>query len=158
MVYCKPPFGNPEKVLEYLGRYTHRVAISNERIENLKGDQITFRYRDSTDGDKTKRMILSAFRFIQRFLQHILPDRFVKIRHYGILSNRNRKTRLFQARQILGARCDGAHQEKPIWQDLLYRLTGIDPRTCPLCKKGQMVTKEILLPHSNRSPPERISS
>ena len=153
IVYCEPPFGSPEKVLEYLGRYTHRVAISNDRILKLEGDQVTFRYRDSADGDRTKRMTLSAFEFIRRFLLHILPEGFVKIRYYGILSNRNRKTKLRQARQLLGVWREEAQEEKPTWQDLLYRLTGIDPRICPYCGKGQMVTKEILSPRPTRSPP-----
>ncbi len=160
IAHCEPPFGNPEKVLEYLGRYTHRVAISNERILKLEGDQVTFRYRDSADGNRTKRMTLSANEFIRRFLLHILPNRFVKIRHYGILSNRNRKTKLMQARNLLGSLCEQAKEEKPTWQDLLYRLTGIDPGICPECGKGQLITKEVLFPRTNRSPPqqERISA
>ncbi len=153
VVYCKPPLGSPEKVLGYLGRYTHRVAISNDRILRLDGDRVTFRYRDSADGDRIKQMTLSAFEFIRRFLLHILPDGFVKIRHYGILSNRNRKTKLKQIQQAFGTWNERAPDDKPAWQDLLHRLTGIDPRICPHCGKGQMVAKEILRPQSDRSPP-----
>jgi hypothetical protein len=94
VVYCKPPFGTPAKTLEYLGRYTHRVAISNDRILKLADERVTFRYRDSADNDSVKQMSLPAFEFIRRFLVHVLPDSFVKIRHYGLLSNRNRKTKL----------------------------------------------------------------
>jgi hypothetical protein len=83
IVYCKPPFASPKQVIDYLGRYTHRIAISNERIISLDKDQVTFSYRDRADGNKKKRMTLSAFEFIRRFLMHILPDGFVKIRHYG---------------------------------------------------------------------------
>ena len=152
-VYCKPPFGNPEQVVKYLGRYTHRVAISNERIHKLKGDQVTFRYRDRADGNRTKQMTLPAFEFIRRFLLHILPEGFVKIRHYGILSNRNRKTKLHQARQTLGIYVKQEQEDKPTWQDLLYRLTGIDPGRCPHCGKGRMITREVLFPQGNKSPP-----
>lgn len=153
IVYCKPPMGSPEKVLEYLGRYTHRVAISNDRILRLDGDRVTFRYRDSADGDRIKQMTLSAFEFIRRFLLHILPDGFVKIRHYGILSNRNRKTKLKQTQQVFGTWHERAPDEKPAWQELFHRLTGIDLSICPHCGKGQMVAKEILRPQSDRSPP-----
>jgi hypothetical protein len=155
-VYCKPPFGTPEHVLKYLGRYTHRVAISNERILKLEGDQVIFRYRDSADGNRTKQMPLSAFEFIRRFLLHILPEGFVKIRHYGILSNRNRKTKLRLARQILGIYVEQAQEEKPTCQDLLYRLTGVDPNLCPHCGTGRMVTREALFPQFNKSPPKEM--
>jgi hypothetical protein len=155
-VYCKPPFGSPEHVLKYLGRYTHRVAISNERILKLGGDQVIFRYRDSADGNRTKQMPLSALEFIRRFLLHILPEGFVKIRHYGILSNRNRKTKLRLARQILGIYVEQAQEEKPTWQDLLYRLTGVDPNLCPHCGTGRMVTREALFPQFNKSPPKEM--
>ena len=120
------------------------------------GAQIGFTailHTDSADGDRTKRMPLSAFEFIRRFLLHILPEGFVKIRHYGILSNRNRKTKLWQARQILCTWYEQVQDEEPTWQELLYRLTGIDPGICPACGKGQMMTKEVLFPKTNRSPP-----
>ena len=87
VVYCKPPFKNAETVIDYLGRYTHRVAISNDRLVKFKGDQVTIRYRDSDESDKSKFMSLDAFEFIRRFLLHILPDQLMKIRHYGLLSN-----------------------------------------------------------------------
>ena len=83
VVYCKPPFSSPEKTLDYLAHYTHRVALSNERLIELEGKEIHFRYRDSEDGNRIKRMKLPASEFIRRFLLHILPNRFVKIRHYG---------------------------------------------------------------------------
>jgi hypothetical protein len=153
VVYCKPPLGSPEKVLEYLGRYTHRVAISNDRILSLDGDRVTFRYRDSADRDRIKQMTLSAFEFIRRFLLHILPDGFVKIRHYGILSNRNRKTQLRRIQQAFGTWKKPASDDKPVWQDLLHRLIGVDPRICPHCGKGRMLEREILKSQLDRSPP-----
>ncbi|MHC1742324.1 MAG: IS91 family transposase [Syntrophobacteraceae bacterium] len=94
VVYCKRPFQNAERVVKYLGRYTHRVAISNERIVGMEGERVTFRYRSSVDHNLMKRMTLNVFEFIRRFLLHILPEGFMKIRHYGILSNRHRRTKL----------------------------------------------------------------
>ena len=154
-VYCKPPFSSPEEVVDYLGRYTHRVAISNDRILSLEGDQVSFRYRDYADGGKIKTMSLHAFEFIRRFLLHILPEGFVKIRHYGILSNRNKATRLRRCRQLLGVSIHNEQEKEPktTWEDLLYRLTGVDPRICPHCGIGRMVLKEVLQPQTDRSPP-----
>jgi hypothetical protein len=148
IVYCKPPFKNPENVVEYLGRYTHRVALSNDRIVKLDGDQVTFKYRDSSDNNKTKLITLDAFEFIRRFLLHVLPDGFMKIRHYGILSNRSRKTKLRRCKQLLGvAQHRGSDKQQRLsWQELLLRVTGIDPRVCPRCGKGKMVLKEALAP------------
>lgn len=153
-VYCKRPFGGAQQVIDYLGRYTHRVAISNDRIVKLEGDQVTFRYRDRADGDRVKEMRLPAFEFIRRFLLHILPDGFVKIRHYGVLSNRSKKTKLLRCRQILGVTTPSAREEQLSWEDLLYRLTGVDARICPHCGEGRMVLKEILQPQTHRSPPQ----
>jgi hypothetical protein len=99
-VYCKPPFPNAEKVMEYLGQYTHRVAVSNERLVKLEDGRVTFRYRNRNDNDTIKLMSLDASEFIRRFLLHILPDGFMKIRHYGILSNRNRNSKLRQCNKI----------------------------------------------------------
>jgi hypothetical protein len=154
VVYCKPPFKNAETVIDYLGRYTHRVALSNDRLVKFKGDQVTIRYRDADDSDTIKCMTLDAFEFIRRFLLHILPDQFMKIRHYGILSNRNRTTKLPKCKEILGVSTNQNHEvEKPSWEELLTRITGIDPRLCPHCGKGKMLLKEVLLPTINRAPP-----
>ena len=91
VVYCKPPFKRTRDVIDYLGRYTHRIAISNHRIVKFEDDRVSFRWRDYADGNKTKVMTLDADEFIRRFLLHVLPDRFVKIRHYGLLGNRCRR-------------------------------------------------------------------
>lgn len=148
VVYCKPPFSNAETVLEYLGRYTHRVAISNDRLIKIEGKQVTFQYRDRKENDRVKLMTLDASEFIRRFLLHILPDGFVKIRHYGILSNRNHKTKLHLCKQLLGVEHlrEYDEKEKESWQDLLARITGSDPGICPRCGKGKMVLKELLPP------------
>jgi hypothetical protein len=146
VVYCKPPLKHPEKVVDYLGRYTHRVALSNDRLVKLEGNQVTFRWRDSADHNKIKLLTLKAFEFIRRFLLHVLPDQFVKIRYYGILSHRNRKGKLLRCKTLLGVFTSKEPKEvsKESWQDLLTRITGIDPRVCPHCGKGKMIQRELL--------------
>jgi hypothetical protein len=146
VVYCKPPLRRPEQVMEYLGRYTHRVALSNDRIVSLEGKQVTLRWRDSADGDKIKFLTLEAFEFIRRFLLHVLPDRFVKIRHYGLLSNRSCKRKLLRCRKLLGVLKNEEPEESPqeTWEDLLTRITGKDPRVCPFCSQGKMIPRELL--------------
>jgi len=155
VVYCKPPFHNAQAVMEYLARYTHRVAISNDRLVSSKEDRVTFRYRDRNDNHATKLMTLHVSEFIRRSLLHILPDGFMKIRHYGILSNRNRKEKLAICKKLLGVRCqqETAENKKESWQDLLARITGVDPRICPICGKGKMVLKEVLDPSALPLPP-----
>lgn len=141
IVYSKPAFKNPEHVIEYLGRYTHRVAITNSRIREIRNGKITFQYKDYKQENKKKEMTIEADEFIRRFMMHILPDRFVKIRHYGILSNRNRKTKLRRSKELLGVSIKEA-KEKKSWQELLIEVTGNDPTKCPCCKTGRLVRKE----------------
>ena len=146
VVYCKPSLRNPEKAVDYLGRYTHRVALSNDRLVKMEGNQVSFRWRDSADNNKIKLLTLEAFELIRRFLLHVLPDQFVKIRYYGILSHRSRKGKLLRCKRLLGVLMSKELEEVPkeTWQDLLTRITGIDPRVCPHCGKGKMIQKEIL--------------
>jgi len=150
VVYCKPPLKHPEKVVAYLGRYTHRVALSNDRLVKLEGNGVTFRWRDSADNNKIKWLTLEAFEFIRRFLLHVLPSQFVKIRYYGILSHRSRKGKLLRCKKLLGVWIPEQSKEvlKETWQDLLTRITGIDPRVCPYCGKGKMIQRETLPPCS----------
>ena len=101
VVYAKPPFGGPERVLKYLARYTHRVAISNHRLVDCADGKVTFRYKDYASHNEQKLMTLSALEFLRRFVQHVLPAGFVKIRHYGLLANRYRAERLLTARKLL---------------------------------------------------------
>jgi hypothetical protein len=100
-VYAKPPFGGPAQVLKYLARYTHRVAISNSRLVNIEAGRVTFRYKDYADEQRSKTMTLSADEFLRRFVQHVLPRGFVKIRHYGLLANRHRADKLHLCRRLL---------------------------------------------------------
>jgi hypothetical protein len=152
VTYCKPPFRDSEQLLEYLGRYTHRVAISNHRIIKFEDGKVTFRWRDYKDNNQVKQMTLGVFEFIRRFLLHILPTGFVKIRHYGILSNRSRCTKLKKCREFLGMITDKTKQKTKLsWEDLLRQLTGIDLRECPVCGQGKMITHEII--HANRNIP-----
>lgn len=155
VVNCKPPLKSAEEVIDYLGRYTHRVALSNDRIVRFEHGQVTFRYRDSNDSDKIKLLSLNVFEFIRRFLLHILPNGFVKIRHYGILSNRNRKAKLQRCRELLGVQMeqDKEKRRRETWQEFFARMTGIDPRVCPHCGEGKLVLKEILVPQDHRAPP-----
>jgi hypothetical protein len=148
VVYCKPPFHGPETVLEYLGRYTHRVAIANHRILSFGNGRVAFSWKDYADGNKKKTMILDVSEFIRRFLLHILPDGFVKIRYYGLLGNRNKSENLARCREILGVLPQII--EKESWEQCLLRLTGIDIMECPLCH-GRMRRREMLLP--KRGPP-----
>jgi hypothetical protein len=145
VTYCKAPFGGPEQVLSYLAGYTHRVAISNHRLIKVEDGKVFFKWRDYRDG-KTKVMRLEPFEFIRRFLLHVLPGNFYKIRYYGIWSSRNRKTKLHCCQEILGAATAQEASPTPsmTWEDFLLEVTGVDPRVCPKCGKGRMVTREIL--------------
>src|SRR5207249_8250428 len=102
VVYAKPPFAGPQQVVDYVGRYTHRVAISNHRIVDIEGGDVKFTWRDYRDNNQQKIMILSADKFIGRFLLHVLPSGFHRIRYYGFLGNRHRKEKLEHCRQLLG--------------------------------------------------------
>jgi len=102
ITYIEPPKGNPENVIEYIGRYSFRVAISNNRIKDISNGMVTFEYKDYKDNSKIKLITISAEEFIRRFLLHVLPYRFTKIRHYGILSNRNKKSMISLCRILIG--------------------------------------------------------
>jgi len=138
VVYAKPPFGGPEKVLDYLGRYTHRVAISNNRILNVENGSVTFAFHDRADGNKRKTMTLPAEEFIRRFLLHSLPSAFIRIRHFGFLSNRSKKHDLPLCRKLLGLDPQPPQPEEKSNEELLRDLTGTDISRCPRCKQGAM--------------------
>ena len=151
VVYAKKPFGSPQTVLDYLGRYTHRVALSNDRILSVQNGQVTLSYRDRKDGDKKKTVPLEAHEFIRRFLLHVLPDGFMRIRHFGFLANRAKKHALAQCRKLL--KLDAALPEIPkkSAHDLLLELTGIDLNRCPSCHQGTMIVVAELPPISSPS-------
>ena len=149
IVYAKKPFGSPQTVLDYLGRYTHRVALSNDRILKVENGEVTLSYRDRRDGDRKKSMILDAQEFIRRFLLHVLPDGFMRIRHFGFLANRTKKHALPQCRKLLGLNPALPEIPKRSAQDLLRQLTGIDLSRCPSCKLGTMIAVGELPPRAN---------
>ena len=140
VVYAKPPFGGPEYVLKYLARYTHRVAISNGRLLGLEDGRVTFQWRDSKDNNRIKAMTLDAVEFIRRFLLHILPSGFVKIRHFGFLSNRRRAAALALCRERL------PQPVAPSVPILSERQQAAVERRCPVCKTGKLHTRRWLSP------------
>jgi hypothetical protein len=151
IVYAKRPFAGPEQVYTYLGQYTHRVGISNHRVLRVDRDAVTIATRDG------KTVTLSPFEFIRRFLQHVLPKGFVKIRHYGLHASSNVETRLVEARRLLGAtEVDPSPiRETASWQDLLERLTGIDVRRCRKCGSDRMQrVGPVPRSTSSRGPPD----
>ena len=138
VVYCKPPFKNAAYVVEYLGRYTHRVAISNTHIVKVENGCVTFKWRDYKDNSKQKLMTVSAEEFIRRFLIHILPDRLMKIRHYGLLGNRNKNTKLKLCKQLTNTPIRLKPKEKLSAMELIKKLTGKDFSLCPCCGIGHL--------------------
>jgi hypothetical protein len=140
VVYAKKPFGSPQTVLDYLGRYTHRVALSNDRILQVENGEVTLSYRDRKDGDRKKTMALAAQEFIRRFLLHVLPDGFMRIRHFGFLANRSKKQALAQCRNLLKFDPALPQRSDQSAKDLLRKLTGVDLSRCPCCHQGTMLT------------------
>jgi len=144
VTYAKRPFAGPEQVLEYLGRYTHRVAISNNRIESIDNGQVRFKYRDRKESNKTKTMTVSANEFIRRFLLHVLPEHFMKIRYFGFLSHRNKKRAIKLIRKLIDPEADLPKKIEETYLEMMQRLTGQDLLCCPNCKKGRMtIIKEL---------------
>jgi hypothetical protein len=144
VVYAKPPFAGPEQVLKYLARYTHRVAISNHRLVKLEAGRVTFRYRDYSDSRKDKLLTLSAEEFLRRFVQHVLPKGFMKIRHYGLLASRQREAHLRQARRLLLPKLALASAAPS-------SIEPAEPVRCPACGSVRLARGE-LLPRTGASP------
>jgi Putative transposase/Transposase zinc-binding domain len=143
VVYAKPPFGGPERVLDYLGRYTHRIAISNNRLIEMKGGKVAFAYKDYKDKQRQKVMTLSADEFLRRFLMHVLPDGFQRIRHYGLLGNRHRAENLARCRELLGVVAPTTEPQRD-YRERYRQLTGQDPLRCPQCQIGEMLRIAVL--------------
>ena len=136
VVSVRQPIKQPQHVLEYLGRYTHRVAIANSRLTALKDAMVSFRYKDRKN-NRVKQITISAIEFIRRFLLHTLPQGFVRIRHYGFLANRDRNTNLSFVRRLLKLPSQLLKLTHSL-QNIMLKLTGIDITLCPCCKKGRM--------------------
>jgi hypothetical protein len=144
VVYAKPPFGGPDHVFRYLGRYTHRVAISNHRLIALKDGRVQFWIRDYAHGNRRRKLVLEASEFIRRFLLHVLPKRFVRIRHFGLWAGRNVMTRLARARELLEldpidapSAINEPAERQPWWVRCL-ELFDFDPLRCPQCGVGRL--------------------
>ena len=145
VVYAKPPFGGPQQVLKYLACYTHRVAISNQRLVGMDDGKVSFRWKDYADGNAEKLMTLDASEFIRRFLLHVLPSGFVKIRHYGFLSNRFRREKLALARRSLGVEKTPAPvSEEVATTDGTLPAATDTVKACPVCERGAMIVVERL--------------
>jgi hypothetical protein len=162
VVYAKPPFGGPEQVLKYLARYTHRVAISNHRLASIDDRAVTFQWKDYANENTQKLMTLDGVEFLRRFLQHVLPSGFVRIRHFGLLANRHRDEKLSECRRLLAesaATCDQEPMsDQPQAESQTQAKYGISAEAqpesdgrCPTCGKGRMVVVE-LLPRPSATP------
>jgi hypothetical protein len=149
VVYAEPPFGGPQQALEYLGRYTHRVALSNERLLDLQGEQVTFQWKDyrRTGRERSRRMTLPAFEFIRRFLLHTLPAGFQRIRHFGFLANRHRKIKLQRCRQLLLPEVVELLPSPEQVRQAHTELLKPPPRRCPQCGKGTLIRLGFVPPY-----------
>jgi hypothetical protein len=145
LVYAKRPFAGPAQVLDYVGRYTHRVAISNNRLVSMDHGKVRFRWKDYRDGNRQKIMTLEAGEFIRRFLIHVLPDGFHRIRYYGFLGNRHRARKLALCRKLLGMAPPEPAADPPAdYRDRFEALTGQTLRECPHCHTGTMVVIDCI--------------
>jgi hypothetical protein len=155
VVYAKPPFGGPEQVLKYLARYTHRVAISNQRLASLDDRTVSFHWKDYADANTAKVMTLDGVEFLRRFLQHVLPTGFVRIRHFGLLANRHREEKLSRCRSLLTATATVGQSE--LLPAEATEATESEPGVgaaadaapesgvrCPACGKGRMVVIDVV--------------
>jgi hypothetical protein len=148
VVYAKPPFGGPRQVLDYVGRYTHRVAIANHRLLAIDDGHVTFRWKDYRDDNRHKTMTLAADEFIRRFLLHVLPLGFHRIRYYGFLGHRYRHEKLARCQHLLGMTPPEVARDAPTppkdYRDRYEELTGTSLRDCPACHQGRMRVVELL--------------
>jgi len=154
VVYAKPPFGGPQQVLKYLARYTHRVAISNQRLESMDNEKVAFQWKDYADSNTSKVMTINGVEFARRFLQHVLPTGFVRIRHFGFLANRCRDEKLPRCRALLRAHPVPSVEppdELPIEATTTSRTVEGDEcaelksqRCCPVCRVGRMIVLEVI--------------
>jgi hypothetical protein len=165
VVYAKPPFGGPAQVHDYLGRYTHRIAISNNRLMAFQKGKVTFQCKDRKKHNPTRTITLDAHEFIRRFLMHVLPPRFSKLRYFGFLSNRYRRSRIDLCRRLLNASPTDDEKQILDWKTRHQLLTGESLDICPACKQGHMHPLQIIPPswkhqfyHRASTCPQRIRS
>jgi predicted RNA-binding Zn-ribbon protein involved in translation (DUF1610 family) len=164
VVYAKGSFGGSPKAYHYLSRYSHRVAISNQRLVSLAQGKVSFRARDNSRPGHQRLVTITAPEFIRRFLRHVLPPRFVKIRHYGLMAPSNARTKLEKARALLSLQTPGALAEPKnrehdtpsdtnTWQDMLRALTGLDLTLCPNCGQGRIIRTKLTGKETAPAPP-----
>jgi predicted RNA-binding Zn-ribbon protein involved in translation (DUF1610 family) len=164
VVYAKGAFSGSPKAYQYLSRYTHRVAIANHRLVSLAEGKVSFRARDNSRPGHQRLVTITAPEFIRRFLRHVLPPRFVKIRHYGLMAPSNARTKLEKARALLSLQTPGALAEPKnrehdtpsdtnTWQDLLRALTGVDLTVCPNCGQGRIIRTKLTGHETALAPP-----
>ncbi len=154
VVYLKESFKNSDSVIKYLARHTHRIAISNHRIIGVENGEVLFSYKDYSDRNKKKISALEVNEFIQRFMNHVVPPRYVRIRYYGLMSNRNKKMNLEMVReyyQISPREKEGEMVRS--WDAIYMSVTGCDPHLCPHCKVGEMITTLVIPGRGGKSPP-----
>lgn len=156
VVYSKAPFGGPGRVLEYLGRYTHRVAISNHRITKITDEHVTFSYRDRKDGAKKKYSTISGIEFLRRFLLHVLPRGFMRIRHYGLIASRKKTENLENCRKALNVEQPIATEPKKTVEQFMLEVVGIDILKCPSCSNGKMRNIRLIYPGLLEQPKKVI--
>lgn len=152
VVYAKQPFKGPEAVIEYLGRYSHKIAISNHRLKSVSDGKVSFSYKDYAHGSATKIMTLEADEFLRRFCMHILPPKFVKMRHYGFLSNRGKEK--LKAEQLRLGKVPRIKNQKTDYKEITKNVLGFDIDACPCCKTGRMIR---VLQYSANAPPIKIN-
>ena len=152
VVYAKRPFAGPEQVLAYLGRYTHRVALSNDRLVDHRDGRVWFRWKDYADHDRVKILTLEVDECLRRFLLHVVPTGFMRIRHFGLLANRTRCTALARCRHLLDQPPPADVRPEPL-HVLMQRLTGVDLSHCPVCHDGRMQRTAIIAP-TGPPPPD----
>ena len=150
IVYARRPFAGPEQVLSYLSRYTHRVALSNDRLIEYRNGHVRFRWKDYADHNRVKILTLEADEFLRRFLLHVVPRGFMRIRHVGLLANRTRRATLTRCRSLLGQPAIEEAPSKSV-AELVHRLTGIDLARCPVCGEGRMQVTAIVV---HLAPPD----
>jgi hypothetical protein len=147
VVYAKRPFAGAEQVLDYLGRYTHRIALANHRLVDYRDSHVRFRWRDYADHDRVKAMTLDVDEFLRRFLLHVVPRGFIRIRHFGLLANRIRRPTLRHCRELLEAAPPADLHSESVCA-LVLRLTGVDLACCPVCATGRLRIAAIIAPAS----------
>jgi hypothetical protein len=147
VVYAKPPFGGPQQVLKYLARYTHRVAISNHRLVSVEDGKVAFGWKDYAHGNRQRTMSLDAVEFLRRFLLHVLPKAFVRVRYYGFLANRHRAEKLQRARQLLhGAKSSSVNDDVSELKqtDGTLHQQADELALCPQCKLGRLLLVRVM--------------